>query len=261
MKRYLRIFRGFFKASFIADIEYRANFLTRITTDIFWYLAQIIVFEALYQHTDKIGSWNVHQTRVFLGVLFIVDAFYMILFSENLDRLSEKVRRGDLDMLLTKPVNSQFVISCQRISTALFGNLILGVSWLTFSLWSLPDFNPWKLLWLLVFVPCGLITVYALRFVFSAISVIFARSESFQYLWYQIYRLGVRPDTIYAPWLKMVVLTALPVAVIASVPSRALLDPPNYVLFAWVICWTAVILYGSHRFWRFSLRHYSSASS
>ena len=143
MKRYLRIFGSFFKASFIADIEYRTNFITRITTDIFWYLAQVIVFEALYQHTELIGSWNVHQTRVFLGVLFIVDAFYMILFSDNLDRLSEKVRRGDLDMLLTKPVNSQFMISCQRISTALFGNLLLGIGWLTFALWNLPEFNPW----------------------------------------------------------------------------------------------------------------------
>lgn len=261
IKKYTQLFIAFFKASFLADLEYRANFVTRVLTDIFWYAAQIVTFETLFRHTEKIGDWNLEQMRVFLGVLFVVDALYMIIFSENLDRMSDKVRKGEMDLLLAKPVSSQFMLSCQRMATAIIGNLILGIGWLAFSLSQLSNFNWFKLLWLLILIPVGLLTLYSVRFIVSAMAVIFTRSENLQYLWYQLYKLGMRPDSIYFPWLKYALLTLFPVAFIASVPSRALLDPPSFALFGWTILWSFCWLYGSSRFWKYALSHYSSASS
>ena len=121
IKKYASLYVAMFKASFIADLEYRANFFTRILTDVFWYAAQILTFEVLYQHTDKIGDWDVHQMRVFLGLLFVIDALYMIIIHENLENITEKVRKGDLDLLLAKPVNSQFMLTLQKANTAIFG--------------------------------------------------------------------------------------------------------------------------------------------
>jgi len=261
LKKYFHLFLAFFRASFVADLEYRMNFATRILTDIIWYAAQIVTFEALFRVTDQIGSWNLAQTRVFLGMLFFVDALYMIFFSENLDRMSEKVRKGELDLLLAKPVSSQFMISCQRVNTAIIGNLLLATGWLTYALMGLPDFNWLRLLWLIILVPAGLLSLYSIRFSFCAVALIFTRADNVQYLWYQLYRLGMRPDSIYFPWLKMMILTVLPVAAVASIPSRALLDPPNFGLFAWVLIWSGVLLYLSHRFWNYCLKFYSSASS
>jgi ABC-2 type transport system permease protein len=260
-KKYIRLLVAFFKASLVADLEYRANFATRIITDCFWYAAQIISFETIFRHTSKIGDWNVEQTRVFLGMLFIVDACYMVLFSENLDKISERVRKGEMDLLLTKPLNSQFMLSCQRMNTAILGNLVLGCIWLLGSLAHLPDFNWLRLLWLIILIPAGLLSLYSIRFAFSATALIFTRTDNLQYLWFQIYRLGMRPDSIYVPWLKFAVLTFLPVAVVASVPARALLDPPDLLLFGWVLIWTFALLYFSHRYWNYCLKFYSSASS
>lgn len=261
LKKYLSLYLSLFRTSFIADLEYRVNFMTRFVTDIIWYSAQIVTFEVLFHHTPKIGDWNVEQMRVFLGVVFIVDALYMIIFSENLDQFSEKVRKGDLDLLLAKPINSQFMLSLQKASTAMIGNLLLGLSWFTYSLLQLPDFHWLRLFWLLILIPCGLIALYTMRFMIATTAVIFTRSENLQFVWYQIYRLGMRPDSIYVPWFKWVLLTALPVGVIASVPSRALLEPPDLALFAWVVILAIILLYFSNRFWKYSLKFYSSASS
>lgn len=259
--KYWELYKAFFKASFISDVEYRANFLTRIITDIFWYVAQILTFEVLYMHTNKIGDWNHEQTRVFLGMLFIVDAVYMILFQENMDRLSDKVSKGELDLLLVKPVESQFMVSLQKANTALFGNLLIGVAWLVYSLWNLPDFSWWRILWLIVMIPTGTVAIYVLRFCFGATAVIFARSENMQFIFYQIYRLGMRPDSIYFPWLKFLILTVLPVGMVASVPARMLINPGDYWLPLWSVVLSVLLIYGSHRFWRYCLKHYSSASS
>ncbi len=259
--RHVRILKALATASFQADLEFRANFISRVVTDIFWYAAQILTFETLYLHTEMIGTWNRDQTRVFLGVLFVVDAIYMILFHDNLDHLSWKVRRGDLDLLLAKPVNSQMMISCQRMATALLGNFMIGFSWLIWSIWQLPDFSWMRLGFLIVLVPCGVTVLYCVRFVLSATAVIFTRAEGIQYMWYQLYKLGMRPDSIYVPWLRYLLLSLFPVAVIASVPARSLLDPPDYGLFLYVFGLTALLLYLSNRFWRFALTKYTSASS
>lgn len=261
LAKYFGLYKAFFRASFIADMEFRANFLVRIVTDIFWYIAQILTFEVLYRHTTMIGNWNLSQTRVFLGILFVIDAVYMVLLSENLDRFSDKVRKGDLDLLLAKPVNAQFMVSLQRVNTAIMGNMLIAFSWMIFSLSQLPEFSWWRLLWLILLIPCGVTVIYALRFMMGALAVIFTRSENIQFMWYQLYKLGMRPDSIYFPWLKFIILTIVPVGVIASVPARALLDPPNYLLFVWVLVLAPSLIFISNRFWKFCLKYYSSASS
>lgn len=261
VSKYWDLYKAFFRASMIADMQFRANFITRIATDFFWYVAQIMSFEILYRHTTLIGDWNVLQTRVFLGVLFVVDAIYMILFQENMDRMSERVRKGELDLLLAKPVESQFMISLQKANTAIFGNLILGIGWLLYSLANLEDFSWWRLLWLVIVIPTGVCAVYAMRFSFGAIAVIFARSENVQFVFYQLYRLGMRPDSVYFPWLKYLILTILPMGLVASVPSRVLLNPNDTWLALWALVLAPAMIYFSHRFWRFCLKYYSSASS
>ncbi len=261
LKKYFFLYVAMFKASFIADLEYRANFFSRILTDVFWYIAQIITFEVLYQHTEKIGDWNVKEMRVFLGLLFVIDAFYMIIIHENLENITEKVRKGDLDLLLAKPVNSQFMLTLQKANTAIFGNLLLGSSWLVYSLIGLGDFNYLKLLWLIILLPCSLVVIYSMRFMFSASAVIFTRSENLQFLWWQVYRLGMRPDSMYTPYIKYVLLTIIPVGVIISIPARALLNPPNLNYLLWPLVLVPILLYGTHRFWNFALKFYSSASS
>lgn len=261
LKKYAGLYWAFFRASLTADMEFRANFTTRIVTDIFWYAAQIMAFEVLFAYTDELGGWSRQEMRVFLGVLFVVDAIFMTVFSNNLDFFSDLVRKGNLDLLLTKPVNSQFMISCQRASTAHLGNLLMAIAWLGWSLYHFAGLEPWRLLWLVVAIPSGLMIFYSLRFFFSACALIFTRADSVQYLWYSLYKLGMRPDTIYAPWLKYLVLSAIPVGLIASVPARLVLGSAA----PWIAVWMVVASVGSvwltSVFWKYALRQYASASS
>lgn len=261
-KKYVGLYWAFFRASLAADIEYRINFAMRILTDIFYYIAQISIFEVLFIQTPQLGDWNVHQARIFLGVLFIVDGTYMTLFAENLDRFSEKVRRGDVDLLLTKPINSQFMVSCQKIGSAYLGNLAVGASWLIWTLYSYPgDIELARLALLTVLVPCGVIVMYTNRFMFSASALIFTRSENLNYLWYQFHKLGTRPDTLYPTWLRYLVLSFLPVAFIASVPTRVVLGDGGLLLVSITVVMTALCFGMTKYYWKFALKHYSSASS
>lgn len=261
MRKYLSLYSAFFRASLTADVEFRANFIIKVITDIFWYVAQIVSFEVLFNYTSHIGDWDRMRTRIFLGVLFVVDSLYMVVFSTNVDFLSDAVRKGSLDLLLTKPVNSQFIISCQRVSTAQLVNLLMGMVWLIWSLSALPEFSWFQLGWLVLLLPCGAIIFYTLRFFFASFAVIFTRAENIQYLWWIFYKLGMRPDNIYFPWLKYILLTIIPVGLIASVPSRLLLNIASPWLALWCVFMTCFCLFLSHLMWNLTLKSYSSASS
>ena len=261
MKKYFSLLSAFTKASFISDLEFRVNFVLKLVTDILWYAAQIFTFEVLYLQTPVIGHWNLEQTRVFLGVLFVVDSIYMTFLHENLDRFTDKVRKGDLDLLLVKPVLSQFMISFQKITVAYVFNFIISMSWLLWSLSRVSDFSWVNLLWLIVMVPNGILVYYSFRFMFAATAVIFVRSENLQFLWYNFVKLGYRPDSIYFPWLKFLILTIIPVGIIASVPARTILDPPDFSLIAWSLFLGPFTVYLSTLYWKYCLKHYTSASS
>lgn len=259
--KHLKLWLSFVRASLKADLEYRANFIIRVFTDIFWYLSQITIFEVIFLHTNQLGTWDITQTRIFLGLLFVVDAIYMMIFHDNLERMSDRVRKGDLDMLLTKPASSQFLISLEKTATALIGNFIIATGYLTWSLIQYDQLQPARLLWLIILIPCGIIALYSVRFCISTLALIFVRAENIQYIWYQLYRLGMRPDQIYQPWLRVTVWTLIPVGLVASMPSHFIFDGFRWDLFLITLSTAIGFLLFSQWFWKLALKYYSSASS
>lgn len=259
--KYFSLLGSFFKASLMSELEFRFNIAARIVTDILWYAAQLSVFEVLFRHTNDIKGWSLPETRVFMGLLFITDALYMLFFSENLDRLGEKVRKGDLDLLLVKPVNAQWMLSFQKISVAYLGNLLIAAAWLVYALNQVADFQWVRLFWLFLTVPIGLSLVYSIRFMTSATALFFTRADAINYIWYQVYRLGTRPHAIYPDILRYAVLTLIPIAFLASVPAEIILGKGRPEILILGVALSLLLLQASSWFWNRGLRSYSSASS
>ena len=234
----------------------------KIITDFVWYAAQLSVFEVLFRNVGPIAGWTLDSTRLFMAVLFVVDSIWMFLLSENLDKLSDRVRKGELDLLLSKPVNSQFMMSFQRVSTPYLINITFTVGFLLWAFFNLSQpVEATKLVYLLVLIPCSLMITYGIRFFFSSTALIFARAENINYIWYQIYRMAMRPDGMYPPWLRYMILSVLPMAFVASVPTRVILGQGESYLVLVALFLGVLSVYISTRFWRFALRFYVSASS
>lgn len=245
----------------MAELEYRFNIAARFFTDIIWYIAQLSVFEVLFRHTNSMNGWSIDETRVFMGVLFVTDAIYMLLFSENLDRMGEKIRRGDLDLLLVKPVNSQWMLSFQKVSIAYVGNAIFSMAWLIWALLQIWNQSLSSLLWLIATVPMSLAIVYTIRFVTAAAALFLTKADAVNYIWYQLYRLGTRPDSFYPEILRYIVLSAFPIAFLASVPAQVILGKTGPEVLLWGYILGAVFIFGSTQFWKRGLQSYGSASS
>ncbi len=262
MLKYLHLFLGFLKASLIADLEFRTNITIKVIGDCLWYVAQISLFEVLFSHSNQLLDWTKPSMRVFMAVLFIVDALWMWLFSENVDRLSEKIRKGDLDLLLTKPVNSLFMLSFRKLNSAYVVNLVLVTGWLVLSLIQLPEApGLWRILSLIIFIPCGLALIFCMRLFFASQAIFFTNVDNINYVWYQLYRLGTRPHNLYPSWVRYLVLFFFPVGFLASVPSRVVLGLEDGSRVVLAIALTAVFVTAARIYWRYAISHYTSASS
>lgn len=260
--KYIKLWLSFAKISVMAEMEYRLNMVIKVISDVIWYCTQLSIFEVLFYHAPVIAGWTIHSMRVFMGVLFLVDSLYMILFNENFEQSSTLVRKGELDFILVKPVNSQFMYSFRKVNTVYFINMMIVLTYLTWAILHLETQPTWSQFVATFFLIIGgLCVLYSLRFFFAALNVVFTNATSLTYVWYQFYRLGTRPHALYPPWLRWCVLTIFPVALISSVPATNLVHGLDVGLVFGAFAIAATLVFLTTRFWRFVLRRYSSASS
>ena len=262
MRRYIELWTQFLKMSWMSDMEYRLNFVLRVVGDVVWYAAQLSVFEVLFLHTTTLNGWDLNSMRLFMATLFLVDCIYMILFQENMDNISNLVKRGDLDFYLVKPVSSQFMVTFRKIGTAFILNLAIVVAYL---IWTINNLNhsvtPLQLGIYALLVILGVIIYYSVRFLFGMLVVVLQDAGNIHFVWYQIFRLGSRPDILYPPVLRFVILTVLPVAFMASVPARVLVEGVSLELLGAALVLAILTAWFSAVMWKQALKHYSSASS
>jgi ABC-2 type transport system permease protein len=260
--RHAALWFALLRTSVIAELEYRANIVGKVGADFLWYAAQVSLFEVLFKHSNLIGDWSLADVRVFMGVLFFFDALYMVLFHDNLDNFSTKVVKGELDLILAKPVSAQFMMSVQKVSVPYLINAIIVLMYLAWAVetrgQSVSIVQGGKFV---LAGTCGLVIMYSIRFFFASLAVIFNRADGIAQFWYQIYRLATRPDAVYPSWLRWVVVSILPVGFVASVPTRLLIGRGSDWLMIAAIGLAAFSLMLSRLWWGWALKRYSSASS
>jgi ABC-2 type transport system permease protein len=262
MMRYLRIWVQFLKMSWMADMEYRVNYLVRVCGEVIWYISQLSVFEVLYLHTATLNGWDVHAMRVFMGTLFVSDVLWMIFFNENMDNFMGLIRRGELDLYLVKPISSRFMVSCRKVNTAAFLNLIMVSGYLAWAVVNMPrEIGGAQWAFYVVLVLSGVLISYTMRFLFNVLALVLHEAGNVQFIWYQLYRLATRPDILYPPYLRILIFTIFPVAFIASVPSRILVEGLSWKWLVAGVLASAVVMFLGSFCWSRALRRYSSASS
>lgn len=256
----LRLEWALFKISAITDLQMRLNLLMQFFNDAGWYVVQIILFESVYLHVTTLGGWGVAEMRVFLGILFLIDGLHMVFFAYNFDHFSYKISRGELDLLLLKPVSTQQLFTAQRFQCGFILNVLLATAWLLWAMTGLPGGIPWSRIGLiLLVVPAGLSVFYATRLLFCLPMLLFKQGGDLHELYFTLFRLGLRPDKLYGPGLRYFVLMVLPIAMLASVPTRILLDPFDGWLLAGLCGWALFALLVTNRLWYFALKRYTQS--
>lgn len=261
LKKYARVYGVQIKNNFVREAVYRSNFLTMLCVDLVWIAVEFSLFTVIYANTDTLAGWTKEQVFFFLGIFFASDALFTTFFQKNFWNFSDLVNKGELDILLTKPISPVFLALTRWMSLTSIFNLGLGIG-IAVKYADAAGFSGgirWAILplWLLI----GLITALLLRFAFSVWVFWTDRSWALSRLYYQFFHFATKPDAIFPVMIRYSIMTFLPFAFIGSVPTRALLhglELSEYGLVALVLI--SFYFFDSY-FWRRGLKRYQSASS
>lgn len=262
MGRYLRLYAHFLRFSFSRAMQFRLDFFFRVGMDTLWYAMHLTFFGVLYGHTDAVGGWDRHQTAVFLGGVFVADALQMTLFSNNLWNFTQAVNKGDLDYHLVRPVSTLFFVSLREFAANSFLNLLMAIGILVWAIAGYP--HPFPPGALLAYVPTLLLGVF-LHFCLQLgflLPVFWIHSGTgLRDVFWTVDAYTSRPVGIFSGWVRRVLVSVLPLALVVSYPTRVLLEGPSVGLVAHV-AGAAVVAFVVLLFvWKRGLLAYSSASS
>lgn len=259
---YWRLYTAFVRSSFVREAEFRANFWAKVLVNFIWMSFFVITLKMVYAHTETIAGWTEGEAMLLSTTCYVLDAIIGTLFWFGLSELPTLVRQGTLDFVLFKPVNSLFWVSLRRISLDHLGGLVgagvLGLYSLSL-LHQIPGL-PYFLLYF-VMVGCGVLIYYSFHVMMMTLSIWFVRVENLWVLTDVFVQIGRFPTDIFDTILRRVFMYIIPIAFLATIPSKALLGKTDLSFLSFAILWALGFFIASQLFWRFALRSYTSASS
>jgi ABC-2 type transport system permease protein len=190
----------------------------------------------------------------------------------NAHELSELVRTGNLDFVLLKPIDTQFLVSLARIEWMALGNFAIGLALLGYSMIQL-HYLPGLMQIILypVYVLCGVAIYYSIMFSMAATCVWLGRNQTLFDFWFYITNFSRYPMEIYhGVWgtpLRRLFTFCIPLLLAVNVPARILVrplclqSPEDWRLPGFALAATAASLAGSRWVFQRALRTYRSASS
>lgn len=261
MPFYLRLWYRFFSVAFIRQAEYRTNFAVNTMVSILSLGLAVLTYEAIYRFTPEVAGWSKAEALMLLGTFRLVEALMGMLIARNMWDVSKSIRSGDMDYLLLKPASSQFLATFQRMDLSEGVNVLVGIGLIVLAgnlsgvEWSLLKFAV-----AIAFMLCGLILLYA----FWCVSVTFAfwfQGGPLESLFHWFIDAGRYPVSFFKGWVRVFLTFVFPIAFAVTFPAQVLLGvvDPRMLLAGTIL--SLVALWGTNRFWRLGVRHYSSASS
>jgi ABC-2 type transport system permease protein len=243
-------------------MEYRSDFISWMLVDTGWSLMDFIFFTSLINYTQVIGDWNKGQSLIVLGIfrLMVIPVWgWMFNSFHTLPRL---LSEGKLDMIITKPADSQFLVSTRSFSFSILPSLFSGTVFtlMGFSLLhlSLNMFQVVVFFWL-IFV--SVVLIYALYFLTMTAALFTDRLDNIYHIFTALYDSSKYPAQIYPVFWQRFLTTVFPLALMIIVPAESLFVPINFSRLVQFHLLTLFFLIVSRRIWFRGLRRYSSASS
>jgi ABC-2 type transport system permease protein len=260
--RYLKLLGIFYKAAILTDLEYRANFVIQVLISVLSVVFGIVGLMVFFLHTDRIGDWSFHEVLIVLGLFQLFIGFIDGLLTPNMQDIVEHIRTGTMDFILLKPINSQFHASLRRLNIWRLTDAALGAGVILYAMSRLHiGISVDMALFFVVLIVCAGTILYAIVVLLVTSAFWLVQLENVMELLFTFYEAGRFPVTIFPAWVRALLTFVVPIAFVTTIPASVLLGRlhAEYVLYS--IGVAALLLTLSALYWRYAVRHYSSASS
>jgi ABC-2 type transport system permease protein len=260
-KRYIKLYGSFLRISIMRDMQSRGNFFVGCLVVFCFPVLSLLFVGAIYGQTANLNGWTLPQYLVLVGTFMMLSSFVFTMFFKNIFELPEFIRKGNLDFMLLKPINNQFLVSTRYVSFVEMAQILPGAVLVIIGAVNLDGGIEWWR-WLLypVLMVCGIIITYSIWFMMVTPCVWWIKMD-FAEFFFNLFDLGRYHPDMFGGVVRVVLTFVLPFGVVAATPADLLLNRLSVEALIWMVGAAALFLYASHRFWRYAQKRYHGASS
>ena len=124
---YYRVFATFLRNALVREMTFRGNLLITIVTRTFYFVAQLTLFEIIYRQVVAIDDWSREEYFAFMATGMLINSLVEAFFMPNCANFSELIRTGNLDFVLLKPIDPQFLVSFEKMELAMLNQARAGL--------------------------------------------------------------------------------------------------------------------------------------
>jgi ABC-2 type transport system permease protein len=263
MKKYFKLYPLYVSRSIKARLAYRFDAFIGI----FGFLIEnVITFSTLYLTISAIPSlngWTINMMGFLYGFYLIPKALDHILSDQIWMLANGGITRGILDKYLIKPLNPLFQLVAEMIQLEGFGELILGIIFLSiFTPQLLISWTFGKVIALLLCVMFAMGFFFAIKLIFGSLSFWTKRSIEVMTLVYGFSNFAKYPIDIFNRFIRILLTYILPFSVVIFLPIKALLFNENiWLVTLYVAISSTAMIILSLFIWKKGLSRYESAGS
>ena len=259
---YLRLVGGQLRMSVLAALQYRLGFWTEGILGILWSALGMAPLLIAVEHKGTVAGWSGWELLVLTGCFTLVSGLFGALIQPALNESMNHIRKGTLDYVLLRPADA--LVLCLvtafapwRLIEALGGVVLIVVGLI--QLGRMP--SSLDVLAALGMGLAGMLALYAVGVLILCASFRAVQLQNLTFLMEALLDFARWPAQVFRGFLRMVVTFLIPLAVMTTYPSEALLGRLAGSTVLTAIATSVALMVVARLLWTRSLRGYSSASS
>jgi ABC-2 type transport system permease protein len=252
----------FLRIGALKELQYRVNFFLQLLQSLIALGVGLVGLALVFEHTGNLGGWSRPELLAVMGVHILMGGILQATIQPNMIRLMQDVQEGMLDFALTKPADSQLMVSMREFRIWQLVNLVMGGIVLNYAINQLQiHVGLAQALGFAAAILLGGLIFYSFWLILTTGVFWLTRMDNIFELFNGLYQAGRWPVSVYPDWLRNGLTFIVPVAFAVTVPAEALTNRLNAqtLLLALIVAVSTMSL--ARWFWFFGLRHYSGASS
>lgn len=245
------------------SMVYRFNFFGVTFVDGTLFLIQLLMFSVIYSRIDSIGGWGRDQVLFFIGTFSIINALNMTLFFFGVQSLPQKIRDGQMDLYITKPVNTLFYISFESINIGSIPLVLASIGLVAYAANLMgTEITVFKIAGYVFLVIIMTILWYDMEVIWRTIPFFVIKATAIDHLEGSILNICMKiPGVLFKGAFKLLFYVMLPYGIMATIPTQFFAGTLSIWGFLYGVGIVIVFSVFTLWFWRFGLRNYKSASS
>jgi ABC-2 type transport system permease protein len=262
MRRLLGLIWSYLKVGIANELQYRVNFFIQVLQSLISLGVGLVSLALVFQYTDELGGWSHSELMIVMGIYILMGGVISTFIQPNMDHLLSDIQNGTLDFALTKPVDSQAIVSLRDMHFWSLMDVLVGLGVVGVGAAQMGQrVGAGQALEFALAILLGGILIYCFWLTVTSIAFWVIRLGDFFLVFQAIYAAGRWPVGIYPDWLRVGLTFLVPVAFAITVPAEALAGRLTAFTMPGALAVTLGFTALTRLVWRLAIRHYSGASA